>query len=146
MSQATIEAGILTTIRTHADFDTTNAVIYDRKPLGKGLARLVIVSYSTHSEEPITIRLKRRTWDFNVDVLVPWRGDLAELDGRIVTETQKIVDTLAKYPRLSATAGVQRADLILSNTPDLLADKKGVYRGRRHTLEVLEVVDPGAVE
>ena len=146
MSQATVEAGIVGTVRLHADFDSANCVVYDRKPLAKGLARLCFISYSTHTREAITLKLERRTWVYNVDVLVPWRGDLAELDSRIGTETQKVIDTLAKYPRLNGTADIQTTEMVVSTSPDLLAERKGVYRGRRHTLNVLEIFDPGKVE
>ena len=146
MSQSVIEAGIVGTIRLHADFDADNCKLYDRRPLGKGLARVVVVSYDSVSTEQITIKMERRTWVYNVDVLVPWRGELAELDTRVGVETQKVIDTLAAYPRLNATANVQRADFSNSARPDLIMEKKGVYRGRRHTLNVLEIVDPGRAE
>jgi hypothetical protein len=146
MSQTVIEAGIITTIRKHADFDDTNCNLYDRRPMAKGLARVVVVSYDSVTSEQITIQMERRTWVYNVDVMVPWRGDLVELDTRVAVETQKVIDTLAAYPRLSATANVQRADLSAAARPDLIMERKGVYRGRRHTLNVLEIVNPGRTE
>ena len=146
MSQTTIEAGIVNTIRLHADFDADNCKLYDRRPLGKGLPRLAVVSYDSVTDEQITIRMVRRIWVYNVDVLVPWRGEIAELDTRVAVETQKVIDTLAAYPRLNATANVQRADFSSSARPDLIQERKGVYRGRRHILNVLEIVDPGRAE
>jgi len=104
------------------------------------------VSYNTHRKEPLTLRMERRTWTYNVDVLVPWRGDIIELDTRVGTETQKVIDTLAKYPKLNGVAGVQRTDVTLSNTPDLIQQRKGGYRGRRHFLDVKEIVDPARAE
>ena len=146
MSQATVEAGIIATIITHADFSADNTKLYDRRPLGKGLARVVIVSYNQHRTEQLTLSMERWIWTYNIDVMVPWRGELAELDTRVGTETQKVVDTLAKYPKLGAVAGIQRTDLTLSNTPDLIQEPKGGYRGRRHFLEVQEIVNPGRLE
>ena len=146
MSQATIEAGIIATIILHADFDADNTKLYDRRPMGKGKSRVVVVSYNTHRKEQLTLRMERRIWTYNVDVMVPWRGDLTELDKRVGVETQKVIDTLAKYPKLNAVAGVQRTDVTMANTPDLIQEKKGGYRGRRHFLDVLEIVDPGRLE
>ena len=146
MSQATIEAGIISTITQHADFDSNNTKLYDRRPMAKGKARVVVVSYNSHRKEQITLRIERRIWTYNVDVMVPWRGDLTELDTRVATETQKVIDTLAKYPKLNGVSGVQRTDVTLTNTPDLIQEKKGGYRGRRHFLEVREIIDPGRVE
>lgn len=146
MSQSTVEAGIVGTIRLHADFDSTNCYLYDRRALGKGLARLVVVSYFNLRKEEVTIQTERRIWTYNVDVLVPWRGSLTELDTRVGTETQKVIDTLAEYPRLNATANIQKAIMTQSPTADVIAERKGVYRGRRHVLDVYEFYNPGRAE
>jgi hypothetical protein len=146
MSQATVEAGILATVKLHADFTATNTYLYDKRGLAKGLARFCIISYSSHKTEELTLTTEKRTWTYNVDVLVPWRGELTELDVRVGTETQKVVDTLAKYPRLNATANILKTVLTLSSSPDVITQARGVYRGRRHTLDVQEMFDPGRLE
>ena len=146
MSQAIIEAAIIATIKQHADFDDTNCYLYDKRALGKGLARLVVVSYGQHRREELTLQLERRIWTYNVDVLVPWRGELTELDIRVGTETQKVIDTLAKYPRLNGVADVQKAIMTQSVTTDVITERKGGYRGRRHAVDVLEIYDPQRAE
>jgi len=146
MSQATIEAGIVATIKLHADFDATNCYLYDKRALGKGLDRLVVVSYANLRKEELTLQLERRIWTYNVDVLVPWRGELTELDVRVGTETQKVIDTLGKYPRLNGVADVSKTIMSLSALPDVISERKTAYRGRRHTLDVIEIYDPGRAE
>jgi len=146
MSQAVIEAAIVAVIKKHADFDDANCFLYDKRGLGKGLNRLVVVSYGQHRREELTLRIERRIWSYNVDVLVPWRGELTELDTRVGTETQKVIDTLAKYPRLDGTAGIQKTLMTLSAIPDVISHRKGVYRGRRHTLDIIETFDPERAE
>jgi len=146
MSQATIEAGIIATIIKHVDFDADNTKLYDRRPMAKGKPRVVVVSYNSHRKEQLTLKLERRIWTYNVDVMIPWRGDLTELNTRVGTETQKVIDTLAKYPKLNGVAGIQRTAVTMANTPDLIQEKKGGYRGKRHFLDVLEIVDPGRLE
>lgn len=146
MSQSVIETGIVGTLRLHADFDEDNCKLYDRRPMNKGLARVVVISYDNVTNEQVTLQYERRTWAYNVDILVPWRGDLTELDTRVATEAQKVIDILAAYPRLNGTSGVQRADFTNSNKPDLIMERKGAYRGRRHILTVLEIVNPGRAE
>lgn len=146
MTQATVEKGIVDTITKQGDFRDTNCFLYDKRSLAKGLNRICIVSYNTHRRQEITLQLERRTWTYNIDVLVPWRGELTELDTRIGIETQKIIDILAKYPRLDGVSGVQKTIMNVSNTPDLLRARRGAYRGRRHLLDVLEIFDPGRAE
>lgn len=140
MSQAAIEAAIAAVIQKHGDFDTANTKTNDRRPLGKGLARVVYITYGTHREEEVTIRYTQRIWTFFIDVLVPWKGEMYEMLDRVATETQKIVDTLAAWPKLDGTSGVTRALLALSNTPDVAQSARGRYRGRRHFLEVKETI------
>jgi hypothetical protein len=120
--------------------------MYDKRTIGKGLARLVIVSYNTHRKEELTLQLERRVWSYNIDVLAPWRGELYELDTRVGTETQKVIDTLALYPRLNGVADVQKTIMVVSNTPELVTERKGGYRGRRHILDVYEIINPGRLE
>lgn len=146
MSQSVIETGIVNTIRLHAEFDSTNCKLYDRRPIGKGLARTVVISYQQIRTEELTIQLERHIWTYSIDVLVPWRGELTELDTRVGVETQKLIDTLAAYPRLNGTADVQKAVMSLSTSPDVITYRKGGYRGRRHTLDVYEIVNPGRTE
>jgi len=146
MSQRVIEDAVVAVIKLHDDFDDTNCFAYDKRALGKGLDRLVVVSFGQIRQESISLRMKRRVWSFNVDVLVPWRGELTELDTRVGTETQKVIDILAKYPRLNGTANVQRTDMTLSPTADVISHRKGAYRGRRHSLDVLEFYDPQRAE
>lgn len=146
MSQSVIEAGIVATIKLHADFDDTNCYIYDRRALGKGLARLVIITYNQMVRTPLSLQVERRTWQYNVDIMVPWRGELYELDQRVGTEAQKLIDTLAEYPRLNGTAGVTRTDMPLASTPDVITQRKGRYSGRRHSLVVQETYTPARAE
>lgn len=146
MSQATVEAGIISTILLNGEFTATNTKLYDRRPLAKGLSKVVVVSYNSDSREQLTLQVERRKWNYNVDVLVPWRGELTELDIRVGVEAAKVIAVLGSHPRLNGTTGVQRADVSTVARPDLIMEAKGVYRGRRHTLEVLEYVNPGRAE
>jgi len=146
MTQATVEAGILATVKLHADFTAANTFLYDKRVLAKGLARLAIISYSSHKTEELTLKTERWVWTYNVDVLVPWRGELTEMDVRVGTETTKVVNILAQYPRLNGVANIQKTVMSSSSTPDVITQAKGVYRGRRHSLDIYEFVDPGRLE
>ena len=85
-------------------------------------------------------------WTVNVDIFVPWRNEAYELEQRISVEAQKVIDTLQKYPRLNGTSGVNKAQISNVGLPDILELRRGAYRGKRHPLEVEEIVDPGRVE
>jgi len=146
VSQASVEAAIVATIKLHADFDDTNCVLNDTRYLAKGLNRLAIVSYNSHRQEAATLKMDKKLWNYNVDVLVPWRGEMTTLESSVATETQKVCDILAQYPRLNGTSGVLRTEMTLSTAPNLITQSKGAYRGRRQNLQVTEIIDPGRVE
>ena len=88
----------------------------------------------------------RHIWTVNVDLYVPYRGDVPELEGRLATERQKVLGTFDEYPLLDGTAGVQWARIINGANPEPLNPKKASYRGQRLFLEVAEVTKPGRVE
>ncbi|MCK9599847.1 MAG: hypothetical protein M0R06_12460 [Sphaerochaeta sp.] len=138
MSYATIEAAVVAVIQKHADFAGSATKANDTKALGKGVSRFCLVSYNSDKAEELSIKTDRRTWLLNIDVFVPWRGDMADLESRIGTEVQKVKDTLAAWPRLDNCAGVLKAGLTIGTFPDVLTRGKGSFRGKRSMLEVQE--------
>jgi hypothetical protein len=147
MSYATVEAAVVAVIQKNADFGATGVTVaHDSKGLGKGLDRFCIVSYYADKFEELTIQRNLQTWQLSIDVYVPWRGDLAELEGRIGTEVQKVKDIIGQYPRLDACAGVLKAALTAGAFPDVLTRARGAFRGKRSLLEVQEWIDPGRAE
>lgn len=144
MSYAVVEAAAVTVLRKHADFDATNCRAGDVSPIKKGLERVCSLLYGGVRNEQVTLKIFRHVWTVNVDLYVPYRGEIPELEGRLATERQKIIDTLGAYPRLDSLAGVTSARLTNADSPEPLRPKKGAYRGQRLYLEVVESVEPEA--
>ena len=146
MSYATIEAAALTVIKLHGDYDDNNATAGDVSPLKKGYERVCRLLYGGGRREALTITIMRHTWVINVDIYVPYRGDIPTLEAALATERQKIIDQLAKYPLLNACAGVTSAEITNADKPEPLAPKKSPYRGQRLYLQVQEMVKPARTE
>ena len=146
MSYATVEAAVVTVIRTHADFDDTNCISGDSSPIKEGLERVVRVWYGTTRREEITCTLMRHIWTVRIDLFVPYRGKIQNMEATMAAERQKVIDTLAKYPRLNSLAGITKAELLNGDSPEPLGTKKTAYRGQRMYLEVHEVVKPARVD
>ncbi len=143
MSYSTIETSLLAVIRKHADFDTTNVQAGEASAMKKGLERTVRILKGSHRQIPVTVMAYRHIWTINIDLYVPWRGDMAALEAALYTEGQKIIDTLHAWPYLDGSAGITSAELLNAGQPEALAgDKKGVYRGQRYILEAIEIVSP----
>jgi len=142
MSYTTVETAILTVIRTHADFDTTNCLAGEASAIKKGLARVLRVLKGSHRQEAITIGAYKHVWSVNLDCYVPWRSDIATLEASLATETQKVIDTIEQYPSLNSATGVTNAEITNANQAEPLGSAKGGYRGQRLFLEVTEVTTP----
>lgn len=145
MSYATVEAAVVAVIRTHADFDVNNCVQGDSSPIKKGFERVVRAWYGSTRREPLTLTLMRHIWTVRVDVFVPYRGKVQDMESTLANERQKVIDTLAKYPRLDNLAGVTKAEILNGDAPEPLNTKKTAYRGQRLYLEVHETVKPARV-
>lgn len=147
MSYSTIEAAAVAVIKKNTDFGAAGVTVaHDTRGLGKGLARFCLVSYNSDKREELSIKRDLQTWFLNIDVFVPWRGELADLEGRVGAEVQKVKDVLGQYPRLDACAGVLKASLTQGTFPDVITRAKGAWRGKRSILEVQEWLDPGRAE
>ncbi len=142
MSYATVEAAALAVIKLHADYDDDNCKAGDSSPIKAGLPRVCRLLYGGGRREELTVTLMRHIWTINVDIYVPYRGELSTLEASLATERQTIIDQLAKYPMLNNTAGVTKAEILNGDKPESLAPKKTAYRGQRLYLEVNEVVKP----
>jgi hypothetical protein len=142
MSYANVEAAVVTVIRTHADFDSTNCIAGDRSPIKKGLERVCTVKYGNVRREAITITMMRHIWIVLVDIFVPYRGRIQDMETSLATERQKVIDTLAIYPHLDDLAGVTKAEILNGDAPEPLNPKKSAYRGQRLYLEVHETTKP----
>lgn len=142
MSYATVEAAALAVIKLHADYDDNNCKAGDSSPIKSGLPRVCRLLYGGGRREPLTLTLMRHIWQINVDIYVPYRGELSTLEAALATERQTVLDQLAKYPLLNNCAGVTNAEVTNSDKPEPLAPKKTAYRGQRLYLEVKEIVKP----
>jgi hypothetical protein len=131
MSYATVEAAAITVLKTHADYDATNCTSGDVSPIKKGLARVARIWYDSSRREPISVTLMRHIWTLRVDLYVPYRGRIQDMEATMATERQKIIDTFAIYPRLNDLAGVTIAEILNGEAPQPLESKRTSYRGQR---------------
>lgn len=146
MSYATIEAALLTVIQTHADFSSANSSRGDYRIIGHGKSRCAVIVYGGHTREEFTVRYEKNRWTIYIDLFIPFPGEITSLQANFLAERQKLIDTIAKYPRLNAASGVIRAIMETGAEPDAIGSPNPSFRGQRLTCIVEEIVDPGRAE
>lgn len=146
MSYVTIEAAVLTVLRIDTDYTTDNSATGDMGKISKGLARVVNIKYGSSRREPLTITTMRHLHTIFIDSYVPYAGRMPTLHSALNAERDKILTIFAKYPRLNATSGVYRAEIMNGDYPEPLSVSKGPYRGQRFYMEVDELVKPARAE
>jgi hypothetical protein len=137
-----IETAVLEILRRHDDFDEQNCLAGSLDGMKKGWSRLIRVMYDTVSRKDLTLALMEHTWRIKIDIFVPYRGQIQEMDRALATERQKVIDQLAQYPKLNGLAGVFRAEILNGASPEPLGGKKTAYRGQRLYLEVRQATQP----
>ena len=142
MSYSQIEQAVLTVLRTHDDLNHDNCLSGDLEGIKKGLERLVRVMYARVNRRPLTATMMEHDWTVKIDVFVPYRGRIQDMESSLATERQKVIDTLAKYPKLDNLEGVISAEVINGDAPEPLGSRKTAYRGQRLYVTIRQAVEP----
>lgn len=142
MTYTEIEQAVVDVLRTHDDFDHDNCLIGDLEGIKKGAERFVRIMYARVTQRPLTITMIEHTWTVKVDIFVPYRGRIQSMETTLATERQKVIDTLAKYPKLNNLAGVIKAEITNGDAPEPLGSRKTAYRGQRLYLSIRQAVQP----
>lgn len=140
-----IEDAVVDIMRLHADFDETNCQRGGLEGLKKGWERCIRIKYSRVTRRDITLRVVEYTWEVKIDVYVPYRGRISDMEDTLAIERQKVIDHLAKYPHLNNLDGVIRAEILNGDAPEPLGSKKTAYRGQRLYLEIKQGTQPARV-
>lgn len=106
MSFNTLQAGVIRTLTTHADYSCDTVFADDFRALGAGNLRYVVISLGGVSNEDFTFRQVLSTWTINLDVYSIRTGELATAIDNAQTNMQNILDTLNQYPFLNDSTGV----------------------------------------
>jgi hypothetical protein len=137
-----IENAVLDILHLHDDFNEFNCQRGGLDGIKKGWDRLVRVMYARVSRRDLTLALMEHTWTIKVDIYVPYRGRIQDMEDSLAIERQKVIDLLARYPTLNNLEGIYRAEVLTGDAPEPLGGKKTAYRGQRLWLEIKQAVQP----
>ena len=120
MSYATIEAGVLATIRLHASYPSSgsNSRAQDYNILSAASPRCVVVVPGP--VERAVVAAPRRVqsfWTVYIDLFVPMRTQRSTQHTNFVAERDTLLAHLDAYPTLNGTAGVINALVVGVDDP-----------------------------
>lgn len=113
MSYSTVEDALLTIIQAHANYSSANSSQGDYHILGNGASRYVVLTpgpirahNSTATLGSGPSRRMRTVWVIQVNLIIPWRGEISTIASQIRTDRQTLIDQIDAYPTLDGTSGV----------------------------------------
>jgi len=139
MSYDSVESGLLTVIQLHADFTTTNSSKGDYRILGAGVSRGLILTPGPF-RKAVTAAPRRMgfSWVVNLELFVPFKGELSTIATELRTIRQDLMDQIDKYPTLNSTSGVINAFVEGGGEPDLWQGENRRWWMQRMTVSIEE--------
>jgi len=135
MAYSTLQTALAAVIRKITGYDTTNCVENDIRGLGHGKNLFVVLYPGPMNQQPMTIRdATVIEWQTAVHLFVNWDGEQSSSVASLITERQKILDEVNKWPKLDAQSGIQQ---VLITT---MGEVEEVRYGSLWLREVLTVV------
>ena len=121
MSYEVVEDGLRDVIRKLGNYDSSNCVTGNYRPLGGGKRRVVVLQPGAVPDRSIAAALRRiRTlWVVNIELYIRFRTDVSTIADDIRTDRQEIIDQVDKWPKLDATSGVVNAFITSVSEPEM---------------------------
>ena len=145
MAYVTIETALAAIIRKIKGYDAGNVVSDDYLILSKGKSkRAVVLRRGPAALEELTMGNPHNVeniWTTDCELFVASSPRASKLAADIITEGQKILDEVRKWPQLDSTSGVVTVDIDIFDEPEEGNFGGGRARSKwwRQVIEVLVV-------
>ena len=119
MSYEAVENALLTTIQTStANFTARNTSQGDYRILANGATHYVVLQMGSFENLRINIRGdQRRSWNINMELWVPFQGELSTVANVIRDQRHNLIDTVSQYTHLGAGNAVFDAFVTSADEP-----------------------------
>lgn len=138
MTYKLVEDALAVVIIKISGYSTANCVANDYRVLASGQVRGVILKRGPSTREQLSMGanpLYRNFWTVNVELYVPFIDEPLNVAGNVRDEAQKIIDEVAKWPKLDNITGIQ--DVQIPNITEPEEYLIGVGRWWRQILSVM---------
>ena len=118
MTYAVVESALLTTIRKHAAFTTLNTSQGDYRIMANGATHYAVLQLGSFENERLNIRVDhRRTWNINIELMVPFQGEISTVATAIRDQRQNLLDTISQWTHLDSSGSVYDAFITAADEP-----------------------------
>ena len=127
MAYTVAENGLLTLIRDISGYDTSNTSIGDWRILASGIKKAVILNPGSVIQRDLhgAPRRVRTLWVVHIELWIPFRTDLSQINSDIRTERQNILDKIDQYPTLNGSANMINAMITSHDEPNIFDPMRG---------------------
>lgn len=120
MSYSIVEAALLTVLRLHANYDSTNSARGDFRNLARGGARFVVLVPGSVPGREMVAHPRRisTTWEIVIQLFILYTGEANTAFTNLASDRQDIMDHIDQYPTLNGTADVVHALITSAREPE----------------------------
>jgi len=119
MSYSTCENALETIIKQVTGYSIANVTKGDYRILGHGVSKAVVLVPGAFTRNAAAESWLRTAWIANIELYVPFTGDISTIASSIRTERQAIIDEVDKYPTLNSATGVVLARITGGGEPEM---------------------------
>ena len=122
MGYSTVETALIAVIRKVSGYDTANVFADDYRVLARGKSsKAVVVRRAPSQHTELTMGATpniENLWVINAELFTASSPAHVDLASQILTESQKLVDEIRKWPNLDNTSGVINVDIEIQAEPE----------------------------
>ncbi len=115
-----VEAGLLAVVRLLDGYTEVNTSQGDYRILAKGVEKAVILQPGPIVQRNVQSapRRMRTLWVIDMELVVPFSGEISTIASNIRTFRQSLIDHVDKYPTLDSVANVVHALIVSGAEPE----------------------------
>jgi hypothetical protein len=119
LSYTSVESALLTVLRIHADWTSTNTSAGDFRILGKGLTKGLILTQGRIASREVIAAPRRvsTSWWVDINIFIPFKDEVSTVMSDLKTQRSNVIDHLDKYPSLNGGTGVIHAFVVSGGEP-----------------------------
>jgi len=129
MSYNTAESALITILTGIDGFSTANVKAGDYRCLKAGITKAIVLQPGPFTREHQAFQYMRTQWTINIELYIPFGGEMSTVASNIRSVRQEVIDHLDKYPTLDGTAGIVLSLLQGAGEPEVWNDgRKYLFR------------------